>query len=72
MAFEGIGEGLEGVVVDVDDGHGGGKAVSAALASQDCDFEASVQYFFEDGWAEVACGLTLRVFFWWSVEYEDG
>ena len=63
MAFEGIGEGLEGVVVDGDDGHGGGKAVRAALSSQDCDFEASLQNLIEDGWAEVACGLILRVFF---------
>lgn len=35
----------------------------AALSSQDCDFEASLQNLFEDGWAEVACGLMLRNFF---------
>lgn len=57
MAFEGVDEGLERVVVDGDDGYGGGKAVRAGLASQDCDFKASVQDFFEDGWAEVTGGL---------------
>ena len=29
----------------------------AALASKDCDFEASVEELVEDGWAEVASGL---------------
>ena len=31
--------------------------MSAALASKDCDFKASVDELVEDGWAEVASGL---------------
>lgn len=57
MTFESVDEGFERVVVDGDNGYGGGEGVRAALASQDCDFKASVQDFFEDGWAEVTGGL---------------
>ncbi len=57
LAFEGVGEGVEGVVVDWDGGDGGGKAMSAAFASKDCDFEASVEELLKDGWAEIASGL---------------
>ena len=31
--------------------------MSAAIASEDCDFEASVEKLFEDGWAKVASSL---------------
>lgn len=57
LAFEGVGEGVKGLVVDWDSGDGGGEAMSAALASKDCDFETSVEELVEDGWAEVASGL---------------
>lgn len=57
MSSEGVGEGVEGVVVDWDDGDEGGKAMSVVLASKDCDFEASVEELVEYGWAEVASSL---------------
>ena len=57
LAFEGVGEGFEGVVVDWDDGDRGWKAMSAAVASKDCDLEAGVEELLEDDWAEIAGGL---------------
>lgn len=39
LAFESAGEGIEGVLVDGDHVHGGGKIVIAALASQNCFLE---------------------------------
>jgi hypothetical protein len=66
LASEGVGEGVQGVVVDWDGGDGGGEAMSAALASEDCDLEASVEELVEDGWAEIASGLreSLILIFW--------
>lgn len=57
LPSEGIGEGVEGVVVDWDDDDGGGKAMSVVLASKDCDLKASVDELVEYGWTEVASGL---------------
>lgn len=57
LALQSGGEGVKGVIVDRDDSDGGGKAVSAALASQDGHFEAGLEKMVEDGWAEVAGGL---------------
>jgi len=57
LAFEGVGEGVEGVVVNRDGGDGGGEVVGAALASEDGNFEASGEELLQDGWAEVASGL---------------
>lgn len=31
--------------------------MSAAVASEDCDFEASIEELVEDGWAKIASGL---------------
>ena len=31
--------------------------MSAAVASKDCDFEASIDQFIENGWADIASGL---------------
>ena len=57
MACKGVGEGVEGIIVDWDGGDRGGEAMSAALPSKDCDFEASLEELIEDGWPEVASGL---------------
>ena len=57
LAFERVGEGFEGVVVDWDGGYGGWKAMSAAVASKDCDLTTGVEVLLEDGWPEIACGL---------------
>ena len=35
--------------------------MSAALASKDCDIEASVEELVENGWAEVTRGLRERL-----------
>ena len=66
LSSEGVGEGVEGVGVDWDDGGEGGKAMSVVLASKDCDFEASVKELVEYGWAEVASSLreSLMSRFW--------
>ena len=61
MTLEGVGEGVERIVVDWDGGDGVGKFMSAALASKDCYFKASVEECFEDGRAEVASGLCGRL-----------
>ena len=57
LAFESIGEGVEGVVVDCDRGDGGGQGVVAALASEDGDFEAGVDESGENSWAKIAGSL---------------
>lgn len=57
MAFEGVGQRLQGVVVDGNGGDGRGEATSAGTASEYCDFEASVEELIEDDRAEVASGL---------------
>ena len=57
LAFESTGEGVEGVVVDCDRGDGGGQGIVAAFASEDGDFEASVDQFGEDSWAKIAGSL---------------
>ena len=57
MAFEGVGEGLDGVIVNGDGTDSGRKAVSAIQASKNYDLEASFEELVEDGRAEVAGGL---------------
>lgn len=66
LTMEGVGEGVEGVVVDWDGGDGRGEVVGAALASEDCNFEASDEELVEDSWAEIASGLhkSLVSVFW--------
>lgn len=57
MAFQGVGEGVQGVVVDWDGVDGGREAMSAAFASKDSDLEASIEELIEDGWAQIPSGL---------------
>lgn len=57
LAFECVGERVEGVIVNWDGGDGGGKVMRAALAGKYCDFEASMEELVEDCWAEIASRL---------------
>lgn len=61
LTLEGVGEGVERIVVDWDGGDGVGKFMTAALASKDCYFKASVEECVEDGRAKVASGLRGRL-----------
>ncbi len=57
LALKGVGERVKGLIVDGDGGDGGRKGMTAALTSENCDFEASFEKLVEDGWAKVASGL---------------
>lgn len=57
LASEGVGERFQGVIVDWDDGDGGGKAMGAAVARQDGDGETIIEKLLEDGWTKIASGL---------------
>ena len=57
MATESRDEGVEGVVVDGDDGDGGRETWVAAVAGQDGDLEVGVEKLLENGGAEVAGSL---------------
>ena len=57
MTLEGVGEGVEGVIVDWADGNRWGEAVGATLASKDSDLEACIEEVGEDSWAEIAGSL---------------
>ena len=57
MTLEGVGEGVEGVIVDGADCDGWREAVGTTLASKDSDLEACVEEVGEDGWAKIAGSL---------------
>ena len=42
-----------------DGGDGRGGSMSAAVASEDSDFEASIEELVEDGWTKIASGLSV-------------
>ena len=57
MTLEGIGEGVEGVIVDWDDGDRWGEAVGASLPSKDSDLKACVEEVGENSRAKIAGSL---------------
>ena len=64
LAFQDVDQGVEGVVVNGFDGHGRGKGMVAALASQDRHLEACIYEAGKNGGAEVAsclCFVSLRL-----------
>ena len=57
MALKGIGEGVEGVVLDWNSVDRGREAMSAAFTSKDGDLEAGIEELVEDGRAQIPSGL---------------